>query len=125
MIERRVEGVAILTFGRADPVVEAFRNRNLPVFQIDADTAGGLFKTARIDYEHDIREAVQHLAALGHVDIAFVSGPLHVKTAALRQTAFQQCIKEIGLATAPELLVPRRPHDGGWHESHVCAGFHS
>jgi LacI family transcriptional regulator len=64
-----------------------------------------LLRTVRIDYQHGIRQAVQHLAALGHVDIAFVSGPLQVKTAALRQTAFQQCIKEIGLATAPELLV--------------------
>jgi LacI family transcriptional regulator, galactose operon repressor len=55
MIERRVEGVAILSFGREDSLFEALRNRNLPVFVIDADSPGRLFKTARIDYEHGIR----------------------------------------------------------------------
>jgi DNA-binding LacI/PurR family transcriptional regulator len=49
-------------------------------------------------------EAVQHLVALGHVDIAFVSGPLHVQTAAKRQEAFQMCMNEVGLEMRPDLL---------------------
>jgi len=105
MIERRVEGVAILTFGRDHSLIEVFRKRNLPVFTIDADSDEQLFKTARVDYQHGIRHAVQHLAALGHVRIAFVSGPAHLKTAAMRQHAFERCMNEIGLETPRELFV--------------------
>jgi DNA-binding LacI/PurR family transcriptional regulator len=105
MIERRVDGVAILTFGPDDSLVEVFRNRSVPVFVIDADAQRRLFKTARIDYEYGMREAVQHLAALGHVHIAFVSGPVRLKTAIRRETAFQRCMNEIGLETSPDLLA--------------------
>ena len=105
MIERRVEGVAILTFGRSDSLIQAFARRRVPVFVIDSAAPGPLVKTTRVDYHHGIRQAVQHLAALGHVDIGFVSGPAHLKSAATRKIAFQQCMNEIGLDTPPELLV--------------------
>lgn len=51
-----------------------------------------------------MRQAVQRLAALGHVRIAFISGPVHQRTAAMRRAAFQECMTEIGLRTIPELL---------------------
>jgi LacI family transcriptional regulator len=105
MIERRVDGVAILTFGPDNSMIEAFRKRKVPVVGIDIDLPGPLLKTVRIDYRHGIREAVQHLAALGHTHVAFVSGPSDLKTAALRKTAFDSCMKEIGLETSPQLLV--------------------
>ena len=79
MIERRVDGVAILTFAVEDALVEIFARENVPVFVVDMESADSLVKSARIDYEHGIRQAVQHLAALGHLRIAFVSGPGHLK----------------------------------------------
>src|SRR5208283_1838892 len=59
----------------------------------------------RIDYQHGTRQAVQHLAAMGHVRIAFISGPAQLKTATARSVAFQDCMKEIGLPISPTLLV--------------------
>src|SRR5450755_961544 len=105
MIERRVDGVAILTFGREELLIGVFRSRNIPVFVVDEDSPGASVKSVRIDYKHGIRQAVQHLAALGHTRIAFVSGPVHLKTAAMRKTAFQECMKEIVLPIPPQLLV--------------------
>jgi LacI family transcriptional regulator len=105
MIERRVDGVAILTFGPDHSLVEFFRNRKVPVFSIGVDSPGQFLNTVRIDYQHGIRQAVQHLAALGHLHIAFVSGPPRLNTALLRRIAFQECMKEIGLVVTPELLV--------------------
>jgi LacI family transcriptional regulator len=105
MIERRVEGVAILTFGGEEALIDIFRGRNVPVFIIDADSPGRLLRTVRIDYRHGIRQAVQHLAALGHVRVAFICGPTCLKTAAMRKDAFQECMQEIGLAVSPEMLV--------------------
>lgn len=105
MIERRVDGVAILTFGEEDSLAEIFRRRKVPVFAMDADRPGRLLKSVRIDCEPGIRQAVQHLAALGHKRIAFVSGPARLKTALIRKNAFQACMKEIGLSVPPEILM--------------------
>jgi len=105
MIELRVDGVAILTFGREDALIEAFRLRKVPAVAIDVEPSEPLLKTLRIDYRYGIRQAVQHLAALGHTGIAFVSGPAHLKTALARRIAFQECIDEIGLRVSPEFLI--------------------
>ena len=105
MISRRVDGVAILTFGREELLIDVFSSRNIPVFVVEVDSPSASVQTVRIDYEHGIRQAVQHLAALGHTRIAFVSGPGHLKTAAKRKTAFQKCMMEIGLPTPLELLA--------------------
>ena len=105
MIERRVRGVAILTFGDELPLIDALTARNVPVFVVDADSSGPWLKTVQVDYEHGIRQAVQHLAALGHEGIAFIGGPQQLKTAAMRKFAVQKCMKEIGLELLPELFV--------------------
>jgi len=105
MIERRVDGVAILTLAVEDALVEIFTRENVPVFVVDMESAESLVKSARIDYEHGIRQAVQHLAALGHLRIAFVSGPGHLKTVMQRTAAFLECMGEIGLPASGELLI--------------------
>ena len=105
MIERRVEGVAILTFGKEDQFIDTFRRRNVPAVFVDLESSSPLLKTVRIDYRHGIRQAVQHLAALGHGRIAFISGPAHLKTAMARKIAFTECLKEIGLRASPKLFV--------------------
>lgn len=105
MIERRIDGVAILG-SRVEPVlIDIFTSRKLPVVAIDVDSLGGLLITVQIDYQHGIRQAVQHLAALGHTRIAFVSGPAHSKTAVRRKQAFHACMEEIDLETPPEMLI--------------------
>jgi len=105
MIELRVDGVAILTFGREDGLVDAFHRHNIPAVVVDIETSGPVLKTVLIDYRHGIRQAVQHLAALGHVRIAFIGGPAHLKTAVARKVAFQECMREIGLKIYPELVI--------------------
>jgi DNA-binding LacI/PurR family transcriptional regulator len=105
MIEWRVDGVAILTFGGEDSLIEILGRRNVPAVAVDVDSPGPLLKGIRIDYQHGTRQAVQHLAAMGHVRIAFISGSAQLKTATARSVAFQDCMKEIGLQISPALLV--------------------
>jgi LacI family transcriptional regulator len=105
MMERRVDGVAILTFASEDPLMDVFTRRSVPTVVVDIESAGPLLKTVRTDYRHGIRQAVQHLAALGHVHIAFISGPAGLRTAMSRKAAFQQCMKEIELEIFPKLLI--------------------
>ena len=104
MVESRVDGVALLTFGRERAFLESFRQHSLPAVVVDGEPSFQL-KTIRIDYEHGIRQAVQHLAALRHVRIAFISGPSHSNTAMARKAAFQECMNEIGLTVFPEMVI--------------------
>ena len=105
MIERQVEGVAILSFEEENSLIEVFRRRNLPVVMLDVQSAEPLLRGVCIDYQHGIRQAVQHLAALGHNRIAFITGPAHLRTAGVRKIAVQECMQEIGLEIPLELLV--------------------
>jgi LacI family transcriptional regulator len=105
MIERRVDGVAVLTFGMEDALVDDLRFRRVPLVFVDVAAGVPGLSNIRIDYRHGIRQAVQHLAALRHVRIAFVTGPLHFKSAEARKAAFEESMREIGLEVMPELLV--------------------
>jgi DNA-binding LacI/PurR family transcriptional regulator len=105
MIERRVDGVAILTFGKEEQFIEVFSRRNVPVVVVDVEGADLLLQTVHIDYQHGIRQAVQHLAALRHTRIAFISGPAVSRTAMARKMAFRKAMEEIGLEIPPKLLV--------------------
>jgi LacI family transcriptional regulator len=105
MIERRVEGVAVVTFGMEEALFDDLKSRNVPLVFIDVGPPLPRISTIKIDYLHGLRQAVQHLAALRHEKIAFVSGPLTLKTALARQHAFMQAMGEIGLSVDPQHLV--------------------
>jgi DNA-binding LacI/PurR family transcriptional regulator len=97
MIERRVDGVAILTFGMEEALLEHLRYRKVPLVFVDVGPDVPGVANIRVNYQNGIRQAVQHLAALRHTRIAFVSGPLHLKSALTRRDAFKACMTEIGL----------------------------
>src|SRR6202142_2751132 len=112
MIERRVDGVAILTFGMEDSLVDDLRFRKVPLVFVDVGPDAPGIVNIRINYLNGLRQAVQHLAALRHTRIAFIAGPLHLKSALARRTAFQQAMAEIGL---PDDLIVEGDHtlEGG------------
>jgi LacI family transcriptional regulator len=105
MIERRVDGVAILTFGMEDELLNHLRFRNLPLVFVDIGPKAPRISNIRVDYADGIRQAVQHLAALRHKRIGFISGPLRLRSALARKNAFEASMKEIGLVVRPEFLV--------------------
>jgi LacI family transcriptional regulator len=105
MIERRVEGVAIVTFGMEDALLEDLKSRNVPLVFIDVGPALPRISNIRIDYLHGLRQAVQHVAALRHERIAFISGTLTLKSAVARQRAFSHSMEEIGLPIEASYLI--------------------
>ncbi len=112
MIERRVDGVAILTFGMEDTVLDHLLFRKVPLVFVDVGPDAPGIVNIRIDYLHGIRQAVQHLAALRHKRIAFISGPSNLKSAIARRAAFKTAMKEIGLPSG--LIMEGNHHmDGG------------
>ncbi|HXY03399.1 MAG TPA: LacI family DNA-binding transcriptional regulator, partial [Terriglobales bacterium] len=112
MIERRVDGVAILTFGMEEYLLDHLRFRKVPLVFIDVGPDARGIINIRINYQNGIRQAVQHLAALRHTRIAFVTGPPHLKSALARRQAFKSSMTEIGLS--PDLIVAGDHHmEGG------------
>jgi DNA-binding LacI/PurR family transcriptional regulator len=105
MIERRVDGVAILAFGMEDAMLEHLRFRNLPLVFVDVGPQAPRVSNIRVNYADGIREAVQHLAALRHELIGFVAGPLKLKSALARKNAFEGSMQEIGLPVRKEFIV--------------------
>ncbi len=105
MLEHRVEGVAVMTFGMEESLLDDLRLRNVPLVFVDVGPPRPRVSNIRIDYLHGIRQAVQHLAALRHEKIAFITGPLSLKSALARKDAFIRSMSEIGMAADPELIV--------------------
>jgi DNA-binding LacI/PurR family transcriptional regulator len=105
MIERRVEGVAIMTFGMEEAVLDHLTNRNVPLVFVDVGPSRPRVSNIRIDYLRGIRQAVQHVAALRHKRIAFIAGPSEIKSAVARRSAFVQSMQEIGLEIDRHLIV--------------------
>jgi LacI family transcriptional regulator len=105
MLERKAEGVAVMTFGIEEPLLEQLADRNIPMVFVDVGPDRPTISVLKVDYHHGIRQGVQHLAALGHRNIAFISGPPRLHSAQSRVNAFSRSLKECGIALDPEWLV--------------------
>ncbi len=105
MLERKAEGVAVMTFGIEEPLLEQLAERNIPLVFVDFGPDRPGISLLKVDYHHGIRQGVQHLAALGHRNIAFVSGPARLRSAQSRASAFSQSLTECGIALDPEWMV--------------------
>jgi DNA-binding LacI/PurR family transcriptional regulator len=97
MLERKVEGVAVMTFGIEEPLLQQLAERHVPLALVDFALPSPLVSTLRVDYGTGIRQAVHHLAALGHRSITFISGPLQLHSAKARVEVFRLAAKEVRL----------------------------
>jgi LacI family transcriptional regulator len=106
MIERRVDGIAIMTFGMEERLlIDDPKLRNIPMVFVDVGPSAPRISNIKVNYLTGIRQAVQHVAALRHERIAFISGPLAQRSAVARRDAFVTAMHEIGLVCLPELMV--------------------
>jgi LacI family transcriptional regulator len=105
MVERKAEGVAVMTFGIEEPLLEQLADRHVPLVFVDVGPEQPGISLLHVDYHHGIRQGVQHLAALGHRDIAFVTGPLRLHSAQSRLTAFRRSVEECGITVDPTHII--------------------
>jgi LacI family transcriptional regulator len=114
MLERQVDGVAIMTFGIEDFLLDRFAADNIPFVFIDPAPSRPLSSVLAVDYRAGIYEGVQHLAVLGHRNIGFISGPLTRRSAQSRKAAFLSCLQSTGLKANPDWLIEgNHALDGG------------
>jgi DNA-binding LacI/PurR family transcriptional regulator len=91
-IERGVRGVAIMT-SEFDPALAAeLARRDVSVVFLDEGGPGPHVSHLAVDYMAGIDEAVAHLSALGHVKVAYIGGPPHMRSAERRLSAFKRSL---------------------------------
>ena len=105
MIERKVEGVAMLTFGEEEPVLDRLAFHDIPIvlaeFRLDDPKAS----TILLDYTTGIRAAINHLAELGHRKIAYLAGPHNIHSAMTRENDFRTAMEEAGLSIHKKWVI--------------------
>jgi len=104
MLERKVDGAAIMT-SEADPsLLTELARRDIPMVFMDTGTNTARTANIIIDYSQGIQESLQHLFSLNHKRIAFISGPLNLPSAKRRLEAFIAGMQARGLNPEPELI---------------------
>jgi len=105
MVERMVEGVAVMTFGMDEDLVQQMVERRIPVVSIGPKNNLEGASSLQVDFRRGLHEAVQHLAVIGHRKIAFISGPLSLDSARQRQKAFHEAMSSISTPVPPQFVI--------------------
>lgn len=114
MLERKVDGVAIMTSEMDPKLVQLLNKRGVPIVFLDTGSVGSNVSNVFIDYVGGIEQAIEHLVSLGHKRIAFVSGPPTLTSAKIRSDAFMVSLKRKGLrCVADYMQTGNHRIDGG------------
>jgi LacI family transcriptional regulator len=117
VMELQVPGVAVLT-SQIDPaIVDMLAENNISAVYLDLGRVDTCISNIVLDYEHGIREALDHLTKLGHRRIAYIGGPLHLNSAQRRKNAFLESAVQMGLE-APVTIDADFTVKGGYY---ACA----
>jgi LacI family transcriptional regulator len=112
MLQRKVDGVAIMTSEMDPRLITEFQDRDIPLVFLDTGTAQKLTSNIVVDYASGVDAAVEHIVGLGHTEIAFISGPMMLRSARVRREAFVACLERRGIGAG---LMEEGNHqvDGG------------
>jgi len=97
MIQRKTEGVAVLTTEMEPDLVEQLETQKIPVVYLDTGRTGMHASNIRVDYGMGIMEAMEHIVGLGHQRIGYIGGPRDYASALARRRAFLKCLKKYDL----------------------------
>ena len=95
--ERRVDGVLMVDLRLEDPRVAALAKLGLPAVVVGGPLPDAALPSVWHDEKTAMIEAVRYLAALGHERVARVAGPGEFVHTAMRTTAFDTAVLELGL----------------------------
>jgi LacI family transcriptional regulator len=104
MLERKVDGVAIMTSEMDTGLIKELSRRGVPLVFMDVGQVGPRMSHVLIDYANGIRQAVDHIVALGHKRVGFITGPLDLHSARTRRQAFLDGMRSHGIKPDPKLV---------------------
>lgn len=105
MLERKVEGVAVMTFGEEEPVLDQLAHHDIPIVLAEFHLDDPKASTILLDYASGIRAAVDHLAGLGHTKVAYLAGPHKLHSAITRENDFRNAMEGAGLTVQKKWVI--------------------
>lgn len=97
LLARGVDGLILATVRRRDGLLDELAAADMPIVLINRVTDRSGVATVVADDGQGIRLMVEHLAGLGHRRIAHLAGPQDLSTGAVRQRAFRDAMRGLGL----------------------------
>jgi DNA-binding LacI/PurR family transcriptional regulator len=104
MLERKVDGVAMMTSEMDMSLIRELSKRSLPIVFMDVGQIGPRMSHVSIDYGNGIRQAVDHVVELGHRNIGFITGPLDLHSARTRRQGFVDGLRHHKIALDRRLV---------------------
>ncbi|THF80279.1 LacI family DNA-binding transcriptional regulator [Cohnella fermenti] len=102
---KRVDGVVLFGSGEDDPLLDRLEESSLPFVRIGRHQFRERVPSVDTDNRLAAREAVRHLAELGHARIGFVLGPRGLTSSWDRLEGYEQALREIGVEPAEMWLL--------------------
>lgn len=96
----RVEGLLLAAGPGPESAVAGMVSTGRPLVSVNR-RIGGIDRAVLADDERAAELAVQHLAGLGHTNIAHIRGPLDSDTATRRLAGFRRALRSAGLQSGP------------------------
>lgn len=94
---RGADGFIVATARWNDPLLDELADAHIPAVLLNRNTASARLPYVGADDRTGITMAIDHLARLGHRQIAYVAGPQDTSTGRERAAAFRQAIRSHGL----------------------------
>jgi LacI family transcriptional regulator len=113
IIERKVAGVALMTSELDTALIDELAKRGVCVVFLDLGSAGEHMSNLVVNYAIGIKETIQHLVSLGHQKIGYISGPVHLRSAAKRREAFRECVARMLPGARPVIYEGDFKIEGG------------
>jgi DNA-binding LacI/PurR family transcriptional regulator len=104
LVERGVDGIAILTSEVSEEVRDFLQQVTLPVVFLNQPSTTADYPNITVDYVRGYCDAVRHLCLLGHQDIGFIAGPPGLSSAVRRRKAFQAAVRSCRIVVHKEWL---------------------
>jgi DNA-binding LacI/PurR family transcriptional regulator len=115
MLERNVDGIAVMTSEMSPHLIEMLKNHGIPMIFLDHPLPGKQFSNITIDYKAGIQQALDHLLGLGHTRIAYIAGPSSLNSAVRRREAFLETLAERSIPLDKSWLpIGNHRVDGGY-----------
>lgn len=105
MRSRNVDGLILGSVEREDAVVSALLGQGVPIVTLGRRVDDENVSSVTSDNVGGMRQALAHLAALGHRDVAHLAGPQNLSTGADRLAAFLAECAALGIDVAEERIV--------------------
>jgi DNA-binding LacI/PurR family transcriptional regulator len=113
MIQQGVDGVAMLTDSAGPEIIDPFLRKHIRLVCLTPHPPQPEVEVLGPDMNDAANQAVQHLAVLGHRDIAFIGSQLEDVFLDLPVSSFVLAMSKIGIQVEQERMVKDKSDQGG------------